>query len=304
MIINRPMGWIMQQLSNLTGGNFALAVLLFTVLINLIFIPLSIKTQKSNAKQARVRPKMDMLKKKYGDDKMKYNEAVQKLYQQEKVSMTGGCLPMLIRLPFMMGIYYAVTNPLSNMLALSSDVITKAKELVATLIDKANPTELDVLSNWNSISGQVPEIAAAGKLNFNLFGLDLTQTPKFSLNFGEFQLIWLIPVLSFATAMLTSIISMKMQKKNNPDAPNMAGMMLTMPLISLFIAFTVPGAVGFYWACSNLASGAVSTVMSYIYSPNKIIAAEQAKMAMKRKEHERARMQRSLESAETEAAAE
>ena len=112
-IINIPFGWALEFLSSLFGGNFAAAVFFFTLLINVILIPLSIKSQKSSVQQTRIKPKLDELKKKYGDDKQKYSEAMQKLYQEENVSMSGGCLPMVLRLVLMMSIYYLIMSPLT-----------------------------------------------------------------------------------------------------------------------------------------------------------------------------------------------
>lgn len=291
-LINRPMGWILNQLSNLVGGNFALAVFLFTLLINILLIPLSIKTQKSSAKQAMLGPKLELLKQKYGNDRVKYNEEMQKLYAQEGVSLSGGCLPLFIRLPIMMGIYYAVNNPLSNLINLSAEVVARAKELCTELIGKA-ARELDVVYRAGDLIDQVPELKEIERINFNFFGINLTQTPEFSLNiFGEFQLIWLIPLLSFTTAMLTSLVTMSIQKKNNPGAPSLKGMMFTMPIISLVIAFSVPGALGFYWACSNLIAGTIQVIMQYFYSANKIIAVTQAQSIIKRYETEQMKIKR------------
>lgn len=291
-IIIKPMGWILHQLSNMVGGNFALAVFLFTVVINMLLIPLSIKSQQSTSKQAQLKPKVDALQKKYAKDKVKLNEEMTKLYREENVSMTGGCLTLLIRMPFLMGIYYAVINPLSYLVFLPKDIIDQAKTACAALMgvaaDKVNTvTQLDILSHVHQLEAQFPDLAQAKAVDFSLFGLDLTQRPVFSLNiFSAFQPIWIIPILSFGTAMITSLISMRMQKRLNPDAPNMAGMMLTMPLISLVLAFTVPGAVGFYWACSNLVAGTIQTVLQHHYSANKIIAKEQAKRMIKQFEEE------------------
>ncbi|MEG1887336.1 MAG: YidC/Oxa1 family membrane protein insertase, partial [Oscillospiraceae bacterium] len=91
-IISVPMGWILKQLSHLCGGNFAIAVFIFTVLVNLVMLPLTIKSQKSTAKQAKLKPRLDAIKKKCGDDKMKYQQATQDLYSTEGISMSGGCL--------------------------------------------------------------------------------------------------------------------------------------------------------------------------------------------------------------------
>ena len=87
----KPLGWILQQFAYLFNGSFAWSVFMFTLVVNLLMIPLSVKTQKSSVSQMRIRPKMDMLKQKYGDDKQRYSAELQKLYQQENVSMSGGC---------------------------------------------------------------------------------------------------------------------------------------------------------------------------------------------------------------------
>ena len=96
-IINKPLGWILRNLASIFNGNFAIAVFIFTIIINLALIPLSIKSQKSSMQQTRVKPKLDELKKRCGDDKQKYSAAMQEVYQEEGVSMSGGCLPMIIR---------------------------------------------------------------------------------------------------------------------------------------------------------------------------------------------------------------
>ena len=290
--INKPIGIFLRFLSELTGGNFALAILIFTVIINLIMIPLSIKSQKSSAQQTRIKPKVDALKKRYGEDKAKLNAEMSKLYQAENISTAGGCLPMIIRMVFMMAIYSCITKPLSVILQIPQELITKATGLLEGLnLPKSNYTEINILNHLDKLGDVGTQIAQKNTLNFNLFGLNLTETPKFSWNiFGDFQLIWLIPILSFAAAFITSLITSNMQKKLNPDAPNMTGLMLTMPIISLVIAFGVPGAVGLYWTYSSVISGIIQIIISQIYSPYRIIAGEQAAACIKRAKEEKARM--------------
>ena len=280
-IINIPLSYILNFFAGLLGNSFAAAVLVFTVFINFAMIPLTIKSQKASVGQMRIKPKLDELKKKYGDDKQRYSQEMQKLYQEENISMSGGCLPMLIRLPIMFSIYYLITQPLTYLMKVPADVINRVSE--ALNLQSGNYTReltiIDAVKKNPSLSSEI-----AGKLddiNFSLFGLDLTQTPKFSINiFENFDLIWLIPIGAFAAQMLTSIISLRIQKKINPDAPSMGGMMLTMPLISLFIGFTVPGGVGFYWACSSLIGGLLQSGLQYFYGPQKMLANERAKELM------------------------
>lgn len=281
-IINIPLSYILNFFSGLLGNSFAAAVFVFTVFVNLAMIPLSIKSQKASVGQMRIKPKLDELKKKYGDDKQRYSQEMQKLYQEENISMSGGCLPMLIRLPIMFSIYYLITQPLTYLMHISSDTINKVSEAIG--LASGNYTRelsiIDAVSKDPSLSSEIA--AKLNDVNFTLWGIDLTETPKFTINIFEgFQLNWLIPIAAFAAQMLTSVISMKMQKKINPDAPSMTGMMLTMPLISLFIGFTVPGGVGFYWACSSLISGLIQTGLQYFYGPQKMLAAERAKEIIK-----------------------
>ncbi len=321
-IINKPLGYVLSFLAEIFNNDFAAAILVFTLLINVVLIPISIKSQKSSVQQLRIKPKMDDLKKRYGDDRKKMAEAQQKLYQDEGVSMSGGCLPMLFRLIIMFSIYYLVLSPLTYMAKVDKQDITSVHTAITETLndykenDEAKYKECTEKLNWTSRSSTnadltiisiirnnpdaIEEVLPAEKyseiegslnriiekdkkvnINFYLFGnknLDLTQTPKFSFDiFHNWQLLWLIPIGAFLAQMLTSLISMKINKKNNPDAPSMAGMMLTMPLISLFIGFGLPGGVGFYWICSSLIGGLVQSGVQLFYGPQKLLARERSK---------------------------
>lgn len=361
--ISNAMGWILAQLSRLVGYNFAASVLIFTIIVNLLMLPITIKTQKSTAKQAKLKPKLDALKKKYGNDKQKYSQAMSELYSKEGVSMSGGCLPMIIRLFVMLGVYYAVISPLTYVQRIDTEAIDSAKlqtQYVITVEDNKLSWDGELLSAKMADSAVLERAASYGsddieffaklsiveekyqakdetvknevdskaitqeinlvkylttenehygtikdvykekggsiddldRIDFYLFGINLTESPVFSWNFSNFQPIWLIPLASFATAMITSIISMRLQKKTNPDAPNMAMMMLIMPLFSLFIAFKVPGAVGFYWACSNVVSSGLQFTTQAFYGPNVVLAKDQANNIIKRAKTEREKIDR------------
>ena len=276
-IINIPLGWVLEFLAGIFGGNFAASVFVFTLLANLAFIPLTIKSQKSSVQQTRIKPKLDELKKRYGDDKQKYSEAMQQLYQEENVSMSGGCLPMIIRLVVMMSIYWLIMSPLTYLLHIDSATISDAASQLGLAANARS--ELQIIEAVRNGSLSVPEIAnKLNTLNFNFFGIDLTQTPKFSVDiFHNIKHIWAMPIIAFLAQMLTSVLSTMMQKKINPDAPNMMGMMLTMPLISLFIGFSLPGGVTFYWACSSLIGGFIQLAVQQLYGPHKMLSRERLK---------------------------
>ena len=184
-IINIPLGWVLRFIASAFQGNFAAAVFIFTLLINIVFIPLTIKSQKSAVSQLRIKPKLDALKEKYGDDKQKYSMAMQELYQQEGVSMSGGCLPMIIRLVIMMSIYYLIMSPLTYLMRVDANIIadaTKALEATGVKIVQGR-SELQIIGAVLSKTINSPQIfEACQNINFSFFGIDLTQTPKFSFN--------------------------------------------------------------------------------------------------------------------------
>ncbi len=293
-----PVSYIFKGLAYVFGHNFALLMFLLTLIVNLLLLPLTIKTQRSTAKQQMIRPKMDAIKKKYGDnmtqkDRLAYQQEVQELQQKEGISMAGGCLPMLIRFPFLLAVYRVMQSPLTYIFGLGTAEIEK---LAAAVNVKASGYyEMSVLAKLKQTTAGVTDALwqQLDEWRFSFFGIDLKATPKFSFNFANItpeQLkLWIIPLLAFGAQMLTSIISLRLQKKMNPDQPNMAGMMLTMPLISLFFAFSLPAAVGLYWAFSSLVAGLLQAIVQTIYSPNKLMAEQQAKLILSRSAEEKKR---------------
>ncbi len=283
--------WIFAPILNfflgLTGGNYALSIFLFTVALNIILIPLSVKSQKSAVSQLKIKPKLDELKKRCGDDKQKYNQGMQKLYQENNISMGGGCLPMILRLVLVMSVYYLVLSPLTYFTSLDAATI---KEAVANLPEafavgkNSNYGQLQAIAHaYSTESGAVFD--ALKDLNFNFLGLSLTERPEFTLNFSKAGVnykLWIIPFLSFAAAMFSSILSIIHQKRSNPDAPSMTGMMLIMPIFSLVIAFGAPAGLGFYWACSSLIGALIQVFINNFFGPAKLIAKEQSGFVMKR----------------------
>ncbi|MEE0946798.1 MAG: YidC/Oxa1 family membrane protein insertase [Acutalibacteraceae bacterium] len=281
---------VLRFFMELTGGNYALSIFLFTLAINIILIPLSIKSQKASVSQLKIKPKLDELKKKYGDDKQKYNEAMQKLYQEGNVSMGGGCLPMIVRLVLVMSVFYLVTSPLTYLTSISADEISAAVEALGDNA-RASYKQLAVIAEATSGNTAFAAIKEAiSGIDFDFLGLDLTLKPSFSLNFSKVtaqQLkLWIIPFLSFAAAMFSSIISMAQQKRTNPDAPSMAGMMLTMPIMSLIISFSAPAGLGFYWACSSFIGAFIQIFVQECFGPRKAIAGEQKKLILKKADEE------------------
>lgn len=276
----KPMGWLLAQMCDIFGGNFALSIFIFTLIMNFVFMPLNIKQQKSMASQARMKNKMDKIKEKYKDDKAAQQQAMGELMQESGSNPMSGCLLMFIRLPFFVAIYTAVQRPLTFLLGASKELIEAAQKTLSV------KSEMAVLEDIEKLKGsEIFDLAT--DINFDFLGLNLTQQPEFS----QPSLIWIIPLLSFATSILSTFVTTQMQKKTNPGAAQGAGCMyVIMPFFSLFIAFGVPGAVGFYWACSNLVSMFISIITSKFNNPSRTIAQLEAKTVLKRMKYEESKI--------------
>lgn len=103
-VIAEPLFWLLEKL-HLIVGNWGWAIILLTVLIKAVFFPLSAASYRSMAKMRVLAPRMQSLKERYGDDKMKLQQAMMEMYKVEKVNPLGGCLPMLIQIPVFIALY-------------------------------------------------------------------------------------------------------------------------------------------------------------------------------------------------------
>ncbi|MBE6824480.1 MAG: YidC/Oxa1 family membrane protein insertase [Ruminococcaceae bacterium] len=260
-------------------NNFGIAIIIFTLIFKIVLFPSSVKQQKSMAANAKLQAKQKALQEKYSNDKQKYNEELQKLYEKENVKPFGGCLTSLLPMFVMLGIYYSVVRPLSNVLHIATDKVTALSEYINTLPgvslnSSSLYSEIELIRIFDKISTQeaVTEILTGDEIEkisllsggFNFFGLDLLSTPKFA---GGWILI--IPILCLVTSVGSQVFMMFM--KGNPMSQQqgcMKYMFIALPVLTAWIAYTVPAAVGFYWICSTVFGFVQTLIMNKFYSPD------------------------------------
>ncbi|HDZ08656.1 membrane protein insertase YidC [Pseudohongiella sp.] len=102
-----PIYWLLTQINNIIG-NYGWSILILTVIVKGVFFKLSATSYRSMANMRRVMPKMNQLKERYGDDKMKLQKATMELYKKEKINPFGGCLPMLVQMPVFIALYWVL----------------------------------------------------------------------------------------------------------------------------------------------------------------------------------------------------
>ena len=283
-ILGIPFGFVISLFYALTG-NYILSIFCLLLIVRVCLLPSAIKQQKSVAMQQRLQPKLRRIREKYGNDQQKIQMETQELYQREGYSaMGGGCLPMLIQLPVMLGLYQVNLHPFSWILKIPDSVVEQLKTLGIALgtntYEKSTyRAELTALMNWDkldlsSVSGLTQEHIDKVELfisRFKFLGLNLAQTPDFK----HFDIFWIIPIVSGVIALATSIYSLQRQKKTNPDMaknPSMGCMMLTTPIMQIYFAFLFPISIGIYIIMSSALSFVQMIILNHVYEPNKVLA--------------------------------
>ncbi|NBQ40181.1 MAG: membrane protein insertase YidC [Alphaproteobacteria bacterium] len=107
IMLAAPLFWVLQTFHGFVG-NWGVAIILLTVLLKLIFFPLSAASYRSMAKMKLVTPRLTKLREQYGNDRMKMNQAMMELYKQEKINPLGGCLPILVQIPVFIALYWVL----------------------------------------------------------------------------------------------------------------------------------------------------------------------------------------------------
>lgn len=266
-LFGKCMGFLMDVLNN----QYFIAIVIFTVVTRLVLLPLNIRQQRSAAKTARLQPKIQKIQKKYANvndpqARVKMNEEMQDLYAREGHNpMNMGCGTMIFQMVFLMGIVGIIYYPLSYVLGMSgfNDFANEISEFIKTLgYDKVNYLQLSILENWEALKDGLmqnfPQLFTSDAVSLietfrqgmYIGNLDMTAIPHW-----KDGIIVIVPIISFLTSFGSTVVSMLIQKKNNPAASQQMGQMimmsLMMPFFSLYIAFKVPAAVGFYWIISN-----------------------------------------------------
>ena len=283
-ILGIPFGFVISLFYAMTD-NYLLSIVCLMIIVKLCLLPSSVKQQKAQAKQARLQPKLRRIQKKYEGNQQKIQEETQNLYSREGFNaMGGGCMPMIIQLIVMTGLFQVNYHPFSMVLNIRGDVLSAIKEAVMPLLTETEAKgasfriELYALQHWseirNSVAGLTPEMISKVDLflqRFTVFGLDLSHTP----NFKVFDVYWAIPIITGVLSLAMSVYSLLRQIILNPEMsknPTFGCMMLFTPGMQFYFAFIFPTVVGIYVIMSTVVSFAQMVVLNITHSPQKVLA--------------------------------
>lgn len=274
-------GYLLELLYNLVN-NYGLAIILFTILIKIILLPLSIKQQRSLKKNTEMQEKMKIIQFKYKNNPEKLNQEMMNLYKSEKISPFSGCLTAIIQLLLLLSIFYLVRSPLTFMEKMPAEDINK---YVSQLQEEGKEVstvypEIDLIREYNWLKEKNPDDANIDKMNLqmNFLGLDLSKIPQ--QNMTDYT-VYIIPALyilsSFISIRMTTAMQQKQQQKdkktklidgqtgeelseevkeeeNEIDAVMQTNKMMSwmMPIMSISIAFIAPLGLALYWLMNNV----------------------------------------------------
>ncbi len=275
-IIRIPFGYMLEFLYNFSG-NYGLALILFGIAIKLILLPVSAKSKKSMMKMSRMAPRVKALEAKYGDDKTKYQMEVMKLYKKEGVSTTGGCLWAFVPLLILIPLYQVIREPMVYMMHLSREEATEIVNVISQHVELGSNSYYHQLAAASYLGEYVNEVKAAipslanvnlAPINFTFLGVNLGKIPTWQFwtltGWAEIGL-FLMPVISAASQWFSMVV---MQKFNASVATNnrgeqdndaasavnqsMKSMNIIMPVMSLWIGFSMPAGMSVYWITQGL----------------------------------------------------
>ena len=288
-ILSGPLGYVMEWIYKLLPS-YGWDIIIFTLLINIVKIPLQLSQQKSMAKMSAFQPMMMEIQTKYKDKPEKQQEEMLKLQQDYGYKPTAGCVPMLLNFLVIFGVIGVVYNPLERIFHISAAALAAAGEALTaagvsfTAITRDTNIIAQVVAGNSGVIGcfSADQIATITEFSqhMNFLGIDLTRIPQIGLS-----LDLVLPLLSVITMFLSTHISMKASGQQMQGSMKVT--MYLMPLMYLFFCFTYPLAFSLYYVISNIVMTVQTQVMRKVYDPDKMRKEIEAQIAEKKKQEKR-----------------
>ena len=246
-------------------NNYGIAIIIFSVLLRIILIPITIKQQKSLKKNARLQKEMKEIQTKYKSNPEKLNQETIDLYKREKMSPFSGCFSGILQIIIILSVFWLVSKPLTYMKKINPEIIEKYSQELKEEGVNSSYTEIAII---NKKAAEDPEVY----INMNFLGLDLSKVPTQSLD--DFR-VYIIPILYVISSVISIKITTKMNSNNKdkdinelkkaetedkekqPDEMEMMqqmnnNMTYMMPIMSVMIAIIAPLGLALYWLISNV----------------------------------------------------
>lgn len=269
--ISEIFGYLLNALYMLFN-NYGIAIIVFSIILRLLLIPITIKQQKAMKKSAALQEEMKVISQKYKNNPEKLNQETIELYKREKMSPFSGCLTSIVQLLIVLSVFWLVSQPLTYMKRLNEPYNPEGtEEEQVSVIDyykkqiqndnngqRSSYSEIEIINRY----GQTDERVS---INMEFLGLDLSKVPGNNMNDWTVYVIPALYVISsvISIRLTTNMTNKKKEEKSTageekePDeleamqAMN-KNMSYMMPMMSIFIAFIAPLGLALYWFVSNV----------------------------------------------------
>ena len=277
-------GYVLNFIYNLVK-NYGLAIIIFSVLVKLLMIPISIKQQKTMKKSAKIQKKMKEIQFKYKNNPEQLNQATMELYKSENMSPFSGCFSAIAQLILLFAVFYLVRSPLTYMKKIDSDVVDKYAKIIREndlSTNSAYPQieiirEIDNIrnlkNNINDNEDQNTELSEINDdeldslyINMDFLGLNLAQVPTRSSDWKAY----IIPVLYVLVSIISMRITNPTKKQEKPEenedeksltkpeddfdpmAQMNKNMNMMFPIMYVAVALVAPLGLALYWLMNSL----------------------------------------------------
>lgn len=266
------LGALIRLIYNIVGQNYGLSIIIFTILTKILLFPITYKQSKAMDEMNKLAPLEKEIREKYKGNKEKMSEELMKVYEQHKINPMGGCLPLLIQIPIIFAMFYIVKQPLTYII---QTPVEQLQEYTQEYLGKEEVTENEIKSY---------EIQIANKyelIDMNFLGINFGDVPSnvFSKDSQEkasyFTL--LVPILSLAFSILQTKLAQKNSNMTDEQKEQQKTMNLMMPLLSAYISYIMPLALGIYWLLGNVLQMLTQWIVNVILKKKKIMLGEGGK---------------------------
>ena len=263
--ISSIFGYLLDWLYNFFN-NYGVAIIVFTILLKIILIPITIKQQSTLKKSNKLQEQMKVLQVKYKNNPEMLNQEMMNLYKSEKLSPFSGCLSSILQLVIILSVFWLVSQPLTYMKKVDADVINQYKqEITQSGNTQTAYPEIAIINQKGSSDERV-------QINMEFLGIDLSKVPTQSLNDWR---VYIIPGLYIITSIISVKLTTNMQKKDkdkekkkdiviedgkpkeeeeeiNPMEQMNKNMLYMMPIMAVMISIVAPLGLALYWLISNI----------------------------------------------------
>ena len=304
--ITKPFAWLMVKLYELTG-NYGVSIILFALAVNLILTPFMAKSKKGMMRTSRLQPQMQELQRRHEGNPQKLNQEMQKLYKENGANPMSGCLWSLIPFPILIALYSVIRQPLTRMMFVAQEVVDAIQNyfvdtglyVIPTKTDAYFEIKLTELAHryWDQLQAALPgKLDGLMNIDFSFLGLNLGNQPEwnfmFKTDWSDVH-VWLPALGLFLIPFISAFMSwasMKISNAANPQTDaqtqaSMKSMNLMMPLMSVWICFIMPAAMGIYWIANSVFGLIRDFVLTKIYK--KKLDKEDAERIAARSEREK-----------------